>query len=275
MLVFKERVGSRPKQALQPLTRLRPGKWEELGLEELIGGVRIEDLIVVSVLGALLVAVGYFAVRGALSPLRPLGIPPTAWRLAGDSWWWRRKVVLAAASLVAIGAALQFYFVNTSGHDQRILLIASIFWQAFLAMSFAALAVPLHLFVIHVYLKATVADRPEGGRKPASLMPRAAAYGVAIWILGYLVGVAFKAVILFTGPSPAANYGLAFISFLITSLLVLVRPALSLGMPRPFRTGVRMAWRRTLALYVMLAVLAIPPSVLTPLATFVPPAFVR
>jgi hypothetical protein len=36
-----------------------------------------------------------------------------------------------------------------------------------------------------------------------------------------------------------------------------------------------MGWKRALPLYVMLAVLAIPPNVLSPLAIFVPPAFVR
>jgi hypothetical protein len=36
-----------------------------------------------------------------------------------------------------------------------------------------------------------------------------------------------------------------------------------------------MAWKRALALYVMMAVLAIPQYALSPLAIFVPPAFVR
>jgi hypothetical protein len=235
----------------------------------------VADWIVLTILGALLLAVVYLAVRGAMSPLRPLSVPLTAWQLAIDSWWWQRRIVLAVSFVVVVGASMQFYLVNTSGHDEWTLLIASIFWQAFMAAFVAALAVPLHLFVIHVYLQAPVADPSEGGRKLAPLMLRAAAYGLAIWIFGYLVGVASKAVILFTGQSPAENFGLRFISFLTTSLMVLVRPALSLGMPRPLRTGIGMGWKRALPLYVMLAVLAIPPNVLSPLAIFVPPAFVR
>jgi hypothetical protein len=236
----------------------------------------VDDSIVDdAILGALVFAALYIAIRGAMSPLRPLPIPLAAWRLAIDSWRWQRKIVLAVASLVVVGASMQFYFVNTSGHDQRILLIASIIWQAFMASFVAALAVPLQLFVIHVYLQAPVADPSEGGRKLAPLMLRAAGYGLAIWIFGYLVGVATKAVILFTAPSLhwVEYFVLAFISFLITSLLVLVRPALSLGMPHPLRTGFAMGWKRALALYVMMAVLAIPQAVLTPLAIFVPPAF--
>jgi hypothetical protein len=235
----------------------------------------VDDTIVDAFFGALLFAALYIAIRGAMSPLRPLPIPLMAWRLAVDSWWWQRKVVLAVAALVVIGASMQFYFVNTAGHDQRILLVASIFWQTFMASFVAALAVPLHLFIIHVYVKAPVSDPSEGGRKLAPLMLRAAGYGAALWIFGYLVGVATKAVILFTAPSfhSVEYFGLAFISFLTTSLLVLVRPALSLGMPRPLRTGFAMGWKRALPLYVMMAVLAIPQAVLTPLAIFVPPAF--
>jgi hypothetical protein len=235
----------------------------------------VNDWTVWTIISALLVAAAYLAIRGARSPLRPLHIPVMAWRLAIDAWQWQRQVVLAVSALVVVGASIQFYFVNTSGHDEWILLIASIFWQAFMASFVAALAVPLHLFVIHVYLKAPVADRPERGRKLAPLMRRAAAYGLAIWVFGYLVGVAAKAAVLYMGPSPAKNLGVAFISFLVTSLLVLVRPALSLGMPHPLRTGVGMAWKRALALYVMMAVLAIPQYALSPLAIFVPPAFVR
>jgi hypothetical protein len=235
----------------------------------------VADWIAWTILSALLLPVGYFAIRGAMSPPRPLPILLTAWQLAVGWWWWSRKIVLAVALLVVVGASMQFYFVNTSGHDQWTLLIASIFWQAFMATFVAALAVPLHLFVIHVYLQAPVADPSEGGRKLAPLMLRAAAYGLAIWILGYLLGVAAKAVILVMGPSPVVNFGLAFISFLTTSLLVLVRPSLSLGMPRPLRTGIGMGWKRALPLYVMMAMLAIPPTVLTPLAIFVPPAFLR
>jgi hypothetical protein len=155
------------------------------------------------------------------------------------------------------------------------LLIASLFWQAFTASFAAALAVPLHLFVIHVYLRAGVTDPSEGGRKLAPLMLRAAAYGLAIWIFCYLVSVASKAAIHFIGPSPLTNLGLACVSFPTTGLLALVRPALSFGMSRPLRTGIAMAWRRALALYVMLAVLAIPIYVLTPLAIYVPAAFAR
>ena len=235
----------------------------------------MDDWVVYAILGALLIVVVYLGVLGAMSPLRPLPILLTAWRLAVESWRWQRKIVLAVSLLVFTGASLQFYFVNTSGHDEQTLLIASIFWQAFLATLVAALAVPLHLFVIHVYLRAPVADPSEGGRKLAPLMLRAASYGLAIWIFGYLLGVACKFVILVTQPPlrQIESFGLAFVVFLATGLLALVRPALSLGMARPLRTGIAMGWRRALALYLMMAVLAIPPNVLGPLAMFVPPAF--
>jgi hypothetical protein len=270
----------------------------------------LADWIVWTILGALLFAVGYLAIRGAMSPLRPILIPLTAWRLAIGSWRTQRRIVLTVAFLVAVGALMQLYFVNTSGHDEWTLLIASIFWQALMATFVAALAVPLHLYVIRIDTRglagswrnrawrrrgapvpagpglvrapgvssdlapeAPVADPFEGGQKLMPLMLRAAAYGLAIWIFGYLVGVANKAAILSTAPSvPAERFGLAFISFLITGLLALVRPALSLGMPRPLRSGVAMGWKRALALYVMLAVVAAPPAVLTPLAILAPAA---
>jgi hypothetical protein len=238
-----------------------------------MGVARLDDWIVL-ILGALLLAVVYLAIRGAASSLHPLLIPLTAWRLAIGSWRTQRKIVLALAFLVVVGASMQFYFVNTSGHDEWTLLIASIFWQALMATFVAALAVPLHLFVIHVDLQASVGEPSEGERKIASLMLRAAAYGLVIWIFSYLVGVASKAVLHFTGPSRVEYFGLMFISFLTMGLLLLVRPALSLGMPCPLRTGIGMSWKRALALYVMMAVLAIPPNLISPLAVFVPPEFV-
>jgi hypothetical protein len=235
----------------------------------------VNDAIVLSILGALLLAVVYLAIRGAMSPLRPLPIPLIALGLAIDTWWWQRKIVLAVSFLIVVGASMQLYFVNTSGHGKWTLLIGGIFWQAFMASFVAALAVPLHLFVIHVYLQAPIADPSEGSRKVAPLMLRAAAYGLVIWIFGYLVGVASKAVVLFTGPSRVEYFGLVFISFLTKGVLLLVRPALSLGMPCPLRTGIAMGWRRVLALCLMMAVLAIPPTVLIPLAIYAPSAFLR
>jgi hypothetical protein len=199
----------------------------------------VNDSIGDAIIGTMLVGVGYLATSGAMSPLRPLPILLAAWRLAIDSWRWQRKIVLAVSFLSVVGASMQLYFVNTSGHDEWTLLIASIFWQAFTASFVAALAVPLHLFVIHVHLRAGVTDLSEGGRKLAPLMLRAAAYGLAIWIFCYLVSVASKAVIHFIGPSPVTSLGLAFISFPTTSLLALVRPGCRSECPARFEPALQ------------------------------------
>ena len=112
--------------------------------------------VLLAVVGAFVLAVGYLAALGARSPLRVLFIPPTAWSLALDSWRSNPRVLAAITSLVVCSAGLQLYFVNTAGHDPQMLLITSIVWQASMAALTAALAVPLHLFVIHRYWQAPV-----------------------------------------------------------------------------------------------------------------------
>ncbi|HEX3408295.1 MAG TPA: hypothetical protein VHS81_13750 [Caulobacteraceae bacterium] len=233
--------------------------------------------MLLAVLGVLALAIGYLAFRGARSPLRPLLVPLAAWRLALASWRFNRKVLLAISALILFSAALQVYFVNASGYDAQVLQFFSIAWQALVAALSAAIAAPLHLFVIHGFWRARVADPAEGGRKLTPLMLRAAAFGLAIWIFDYLVGVATKIVTLSTDPNfrQAEYAGLVLASFALTSLLALVRPSLSLGLRHPFRTGIGMAAKNALALYVVLAVLAIPASVLGPEATLLPRLLIR
>ena len=233
--------------------------------------------VLLAVLGSLAPAIGYLAFRGASSPLRPLVIPLAAWRLVYGLRF-NPKILLAISSLILFGAALQLYFVNTPGYDAQVLQISSIVWQALMAALGAALAVPLHLFAIHRFWRARVADpAAEGGRKLKILALRAAVLGLAIWTFDYLVGVAAKIVTLSSDPDfrQFGYFGLIFASFLLTSLLALVRPALSLGLPHPLRTGIRMAVRNGLALYVVLALLAIPPTVLGPLANYLPRLLVK
>jgi hypothetical protein len=238
----------------------------------------VSDWIALGVLGASLLLLGYLGRQGARSPLRPLSIPIPAWQFALTGWRTNPRVLAAVSAVVALGAAAQLYFVNTSGHDEVTLLIASIVWQACAAALAAAVAVPLHLFVIHAFLRARDIDPPGGRRNVAALMRRAAAFGAAIWIVGYLLGIAFKSVLLAVEAplremgvvSLAVVAGLQFVSFLLTSLLALVRPALSLGLARPLRTGVRMAVRHARALYVLLAVLGILPLLLEFLMAYMP-----
>lgn len=230
-----------------------------------------------AVLCALAAAIAYLAFRAAKSPLRPLYIPPTAWRLALDCWRNNPRVLSAMALLVVSSAALQFYFVNTSGHDPQTLLITGVVWQAFMAALTAALAVPLHLFVIHVYWRGPLVDLPARRRKLVSLLIGAAVLGLAIWMVDYLAGVAIKVLLLSTDAvvRQIEYWGLAFVSFLATSLLALVRPSLSLGLPHPLRTGIGLAAKNALALYLVLAVLAVPPAVLRLEATYLPAALIR
>jgi hypothetical protein len=227
------------------------------------------------VLGALALAIGYLALRGARSPLRPLLIAPTAWRHALDCWRTNRRVLLAITLLVVLGAALQAYFVNASGYDAGALQIASIVWQALVAASTAALAVPLHLFIIRAYLGAAAVSLQTRSLRP--LVIRAAAYGLAIWTFDYLMGVAAKVVVQWADPSllRLEYFGLIFVSFLATSLLALVRPSLSLGLPRPFRAGTAMASGNVLALYLVLAVMALPQILLGPEAAYVPSLLIK
>lgn len=120
---------------------------------------------------------------------------------------------------------------------------------------------------------------PPEGRHLLDYAPlRAAGFGLAIWTFDYLVSVGARMVVQSIGDpdlQQLAYWSFASASFLLTSLLALVRPALSLGLPHPFRAGIRMAGGNALALYLLLAAMAVPAILLRPEAELLPRIYMR
>ena len=206
---------------------------------------------------------GFVAWRGSVARLRPLPIPIMAWRQANVFVFSHLKVVLGLSAMIAFGLALQEYFLNTPGYDEWTLLIASVFWQAAMAAMSAALAVFLHLRLIGAepYASFAVVDFAPRRRSLRRLIVLAALWGLGIWLVSYGVGIPLKAAVQYSPAElqTAVGYGTPIASFMILNLLALVRPALSSGLKTPLRAGLLTAWRQAPALYLVQALLMIPP----------------
>ncbi len=190
-----------------------------------------------------------------------MSIVTLAWRVAIDCCRVQRRAIFGISFFIVLGAGLQFFFVNFPIFPEFDLLIASIFWQAFMAGAVAAVVVPVHFFVIQTVLRL----RGPGEAPPIRpIMLRAFGVGLAIWFLTYGLGVGIR-LATFVVPVERridAFYFLSILAFFLTTLLALVRPALSMGLHNPVRQSVVFAARHALALFAMVGVMLIPPAAL-------------
>jgi len=229
-----------------------------------------------TILASALLALGYIGYRGAVSPTRPIAIPFAAWRRAFEAVQTHRSVVLGVTLLICAGVSLQLSFTShfAPNAHQRSLLAASILWQAIMASAVAAIVVPFQLCVARETRH--LVDIPNhAARSQAAIVRAAAAYGFGIWLFSYLLGVASKFLLQFAPIAlrPTSYYLLTGAAFLITTLLTLVRPCLSLGYAHPLRSGARLAISNAAALFVMTIALAMPPIVIELMLTYIPAAF--
>src|SRR5262249_34441685 len=132
------------------------------------------------------------------------------WVLALTRFWAIPRTVLAISLVIVSGAGLQILFTYWHILDDRTLLIASIAWQGVMAACIAALAVPVHLLIIHDFLAArrfgadTLFFRGEAVNQsliarppPVGLVFRAALVGFLVWLLTYGLHIASNAAVLF------------------------------------------------------------------------------
>ena len=214
-----------------------------------------------SLVGGALLALGYFAYCIAFSSLRPLRILGAGWNVALNSPRKNPKIFGSFVLLVSFGVALQLYFTYVPGFRQITLFLTSISWQAISATLTALLAVPIQLFVIDgllarpLYWGGPVEKRSVSRKRLWPLLWRAAAFGFVIWLLSTVLRFGGNA-LLITLPGQAksiSSYALPVITFLITTAFSLVRPAVALELARPFRTGIKVALKHALPLYLMTA----------------------
>lgn len=223
---------------------------------------------------------GWSAKAGAFlrTALRSFDLVPFGWTVSVHCCRTNPGVVLSAGGLISAGMILQWYFNNAAdGQDVRVLLVASLLWQAAMAAAMAALVVPVHLFVIDNVLPPRDESAGPGASRafvagPSALMMRAAVYGLAIWLITYLAGTAAKAMIVSAYPATQGitYYFMTAAHVLIAMHLSVVRPALSLGLARPLRWGVEIGLKHALPLYLMTGLLLAVPALVGPLLIVVP-----
>ena len=259
----------------------------------------MKDLIVWFLTGggaALLAAALYVVYRGFRSSLRPLMIFQAGWSAAFRSLSGAPRAVVAIGLVIATGAGLQLTSTAFPIFDEQTFFVTSIVWQAVMATALAALAVFVHLFIIHdlfaerrfgakthFYRGPAVNQSLHPRPPPLSLLVRAGALGFGIWLLTYGLHVATNALAVFSPQlAPFATpdlirstvyFGGTFASFLIVTLLSLVRPALSLGSSRPVLLGIGTAVGRAPVLYSLTVLLLIPPAIIGWLTVFIPHLF--
>jgi hypothetical protein len=218
------------------------------------------------------------AAHPALDPeaLDPVAIPAQGWRFAfgclAPCW----KFVLGLGVLIGAGAGLQAFFmygpIRVAG--AWTLPVASLLWQGLLASLTAALVAPVQVFVLSRITGAAPGGAFGKKRGRMRLCLLAAGYGFGVWLFAYALGVALKAAVLFT-PAPAnriVGVVATVASFLLVDLLALVRPALAMGAAAPLRTGLSIALRNAVWLWLVSGLLLLPPFLLVPLMAFVPQA---
>ncbi len=238
-----------------------------------------------SIAAIALLALGYLGYRGAMSQVRPLRIPEPAWRVALGCVRTRPKTLAFFVLLLSCGVGLQLFFTYFRGFNQVTLLLVALFWQAATATLTAVLAVRIHLFVIHVVLSQPLywggSGSARSSRREQSVRPflgRAAAFGFMIWLLSTALRFGGNALLIALPERDRviSYYAVMVLTFLITTLFSLIRPAVSLGLARPLRTGILVAWRHSLALYLMTALLlAVPLLVGFLVRSFTPMIFAR
>ena len=218
----------------------------------------------------LLAAAGYLVWRASRSPLRPHLIPFQAWgflvrAVKGQPW-----AVLGIALVIASGMGLQVFFVRSHIAGGLALSIASLGWQAVMATAAAALVTRVHRFVIFAHAKETIEAPNPRSRWGLALV--AGAYGLAIWMVTYLIGLASRVGVL-VAPPPLRVVMLLIeqgLPFLLLTPLALVRPLLALGRRRPVADALRLARRNLLPLYVTSGLLLVAPALAIPACTVLP-----
>ena len=228
-----------------------------------------------------LVLAAIVAWRALKSPIPTIEIVGHAWKLALGSIVAHPKIVVLIFLIAAVAAALQNYFVLVKSYDPTILVGASIAWQALMAVAVAVLAVPFHRGIINVVLTAPrfpgaqMTREPDFGSANRAIMPRAALYGFLIWLLTYGLNVASKATVRYVPEAAGiyAFYAAILVVFVLTTMVMLVRPALSRGLTAG--AGLHLARRNSSALLFVIGLLLLVPMAFGPIAFWLPRLLVQ
>lgn len=204
--------------------------------------------------------IGFILFRAFSSHLRPLFIVGVAWKTAASSPRDNFKTVMMVVAVIALGRALQRIVTYYPFLNETMLLALSIIWQAVLNMSLAMIAVTIHLHTIE-YVKSRFGLYDyELKISHTDKLLASSLYGGAIWAFGWitLVGARYFLHASETQyPTVIANL-LTFILYIQASLLMLIRPAYSLELNSPWRSGIIAAIKSAPTLLVVQACLSVP-----------------
>lgn len=225
----------------------------------------LSTIVAVALGAALLIAAGFLLRRLHRSRLSPQRIVGEAWTLLPRTVRGEPLIVLGIALAIASGTGLQLFFGFRPTRIAPFLPAAGVLWQALSASAAAALATRVHRFVFACVPGAT----PEASfpRTRLRLAFVAALYGLAIWVVGYVIGVLGRVGIAFAPPMlrPFVQLILDALSFIALTPLSLARPLLAIGRRWPVPHSLRLAKRHTLALYVTIGLLLVT-AVFVPIA---------
>lgn len=171
--------------------------------------------------------------------------------------------VLQVFALIAIGSLAQDTLSAHPPPGTLAATVASIVWQAAMAIALALCAARFHLSVATGVFAGTGLEwmsLPQWRRIAAKV----ALVGAAVWLLGYAVTVLTNVLVLHSpgGLISISAIAMALFAQVLLAPLALIRPAIACGAKRPVANAVRLALRKMPLLLALVALMALPPTLL-------------